>query len=96
MEIQELIIVETFCETHEVEMSWIQDLEEFGLIEITIQDNTKYISENQLYKIEKILRLQNDLNINNEGIEVVLSLLEKIESLDQEVRYLKNRLDLYE
>jgi hypothetical protein len=77
-------------------MSWIQDLEEFGLIEITIQDNTKYISENQLYKIEKILRLQNDLNINNEGIEVVLSLLEKIESLDQEVRYLKNRLDLYE
>ncbi|MGV7106136.1 chaperone modulator CbpM [Flavobacterium sp. U410] len=96
MEIQELIIVETFCETHQVEMSWIQDLEEFGLIEITIQDNTKYISENQLYKIEKILRLQNDLNINNEGIEVVLSLLEKIESLDQEVRYLKNRLDLYE
>lgn len=96
MEIQELIIVETFCEAHQIEMNWVQDLEEFGLIEITIQDNTKYISENQLYKIEKILRLQNDLNINNEGIEVVLSLLEKIESLDQEVRYLKNRLDLYE
>lgn len=96
MEIQELIIIETFCETHQVEMNWVQDLEEFGLIEITIQDNTKYISENQLHKIEKILRLQNDLNINNEGIEVILSLLEKIESLDKEVRYLKNRLDLYE
>lgn len=96
MEIQELIIVETFCETHQVEMSWIQDLEEFGLIEITIQNDISYISENQLHKIKKIVRLQNDLNINNEGIEVILSLLEKIDSLDQEVRILKNRLDLYE
>ena len=96
METQELIVVEIFCETHQIEMNWIRDLEEFGLIEITIQDNTKYISENQLHKIEKIVRLQNDLNINNEGIEVILSLLEKIDSLDQEVRILKNRLDLYE
>ncbi|MCO6176259.1 chaperone modulator CbpM, partial [Flavobacterium sp. NRK F10] len=95
MDTQELIIVEVFCETYQIEMTLFQDLEEFGLIETITQNNTKYIYENELSKIQKILRLQSDLNINNEGIEVVLELLNKIDNLHQEVRYLKNRLDLY-
>ncbi len=96
MDTQELIIVEVFCEEYQIEINLINDLEEFGLIETTIQNKNKYIDINQLERIEKIMRLQNDLNINNEGIEAVLGLLDKIDILNQEIRYLRNRLDLYE
>jgi len=44
----------------------------------------------------KNLRLHNELNVNLEGIDVVLNLLKKKRVLRDEVNALKNRLRLYE
>lgn len=96
MDGQELIIVDVFCKNYPIEITIFQELEDFGLIETITQNNIKYISENQITKINKIFRLQEDLNLNNEGIEVVLELLSKIEDLHKEIKYLKTRLNLYE
>lgn len=96
MEAQELIIVDVFCQEYQIEINLINDLEAFGLIETIVQNDNKYLDKNQLVHVEKILRLHNELNINKEGIEIILDLLEKEKQLLSEIKYLKNRLDLYE
>lgn len=96
METQELIIVDVFCKEYQIQHELIHDLEEFGLIKIIQKDKIKYFERNQIVTIEKIVRLHTDLNINKEGIEVILDLLGKIDHLNQQNKQLKNRLDLYE
>jgi chaperone modulatory protein CbpM len=96
METQELIIVDVFCQEYQIEINLINDLESFGLIETIVHNENKYLDKNQLVHVEKIIRLHNDLNINKEGIEIILDLLEKEKQLLLEIKYLKNRLGLYE
>jgi hypothetical protein len=66
------------------------------LIETVVHNDNKYLDKNQLFYVEKVIRLHNDLNINKEGIEIILDLLEKEKQLLLEIKYLKNRLGLYE
>lgn len=96
METQELIIVDVFCQEYQIEINLLNDLESFGLIEIIVQDEVQYLNKNHLFHLEKVIRLHNDLNINKEGIEIILDLLEKENQLISEIKYLKNRLALYE
>ena len=96
METQELIIVEVFCREYQIEINLIEDLEDFGLIETIIHKEDKYVIKNQLADIEKIIRLHNELNINKEGIEIILDLLDKVNHINNEVKQLKDRLHLYE
>ncbi|MGV9004378.1 chaperone modulator CbpM [Flavobacterium sp.] len=96
METHELIIIEVFCQEYHIEVNLIKDLEEFGLIETVVYNKKRYVNINQLATIEKILRLHNELNINKEGIDVVINLLEKVNHLTDEIKQLKNRLHLYE
>lgn len=96
METQDLIIVDVFCQEYQIEINLINDLESFGLIETIVHNENKYLDKNQLVYVEKIIRLHNDLNINKEGIEIILDLLEKEKQLLLEIKYLKNRLGLYE
>lgn len=96
METQELIIVEVFCEECQIETSLIWELEEFGLIQTIQQNETHYIHKNQIVTVEKIIRLHTDLNINKEGIEVILDLLEKVNQLNSDIKTLNDRLSLYE
>ena len=96
MENQELIVIDVFCKEYQIEINFIHDLEEFGLIQIVKKQEKKYLDKNQLVFIEKILRLHNDLNINKEGIEIILNLQEKENQLLSEINYLRKRLGLYE
>ena len=96
METQELIIVDVFCQEYQIEINLINDLESFGLIETIVHNENKYLDKNQLVYVEKIIRLHNELNINKEGIEIILDLLEKEKQLLSKINYLKNRLGLYE
>jgi chaperone modulatory protein CbpM len=91
-----LIPANEFCASHNIEISLINSLQEAGLVEITIVKETEYIPENQLYELEKIVRLYNDLDINLEGIETVIHLLRRINEMQDEITFLKNKLRLYE
>ncbi|EAZ94440.1 hypothetical protein FBBAL38_12120 [Flavobacteria bacterium BAL38] len=96
METSDLIVVDLFCKESQIEINFIHDLEAFGLIEITAQNENKYLNKNQLGTLEKIIRLHNDLKINKEGIDIILNLQDKENQLLTEINYLKNRLSLYE
>lgn len=90
METTDLIPVDLFCEHHQVEMSFIYSLQQHGLIETILIEEKQCISADELQKLEKMTRLYYDLDINIEGIETVFHLLEKIENLQNEIRYIKN------
>lgn len=93
MENKNLIAIETFCTYHNVEHSFIYTIEDAGLIEIILIDESSFIDEEKLSDLEKIVRLYKELGINPEGIGAVLQLLESIEDLQRENYYLKKKLE---
>ena len=96
MDSKEFIPVTIFCHQHEVQVSFINSLRDFGLIEIMIIDACECIPLSELVVAEKLIRLHDELDINLEGIDVVTHLLHRISGMQEEIRYLKNRLSLYE
>jgi phenylalanine-4-hydroxylase len=71
-------------------------LHENGLIETVIIEEGRFIPEDRLSDIEKIIRLHYELDINLEGIEVIIHLLRRMEDTRREMTALKNRLRMYE
>lgn len=96
METRDLILIEHFCANHELELSFIDSLHEFGLIEVIIQEDNKYIHQEQLNEVEKMMRMHYDLDINMEGIDVISHLLKRMNSLQKELIETQNRLRLFE
>jgi len=85
-----------FCTYHGVEYTFIHSLHEAGLIETRTIKSELYIPENELQKLEKIIRLHQELEINLAGIESIFHLLTRIEDLQDEARKLRNRVNRFE
>lgn len=96
MESNDLIPVQLFCVTHKIELSFIDALQQYGLVEITTVEAQTYFTESQLREVEKLVRLHYDLDINFEGMEAIGHLLEKLKTIQARNTELQNRLNLYE
>ena len=96
MQTEYFISIDEFCANHEIEISFIQSLQQSGLIEMTSRDERLYLEAGQLPQLEKIICLYYELDINLEGIETITHLLQRINSLQDEVTILRNRLRFYE
>lgn len=96
MEANQYISITEFCNCHHVQYSFINSLNESGLIEITIIEEDEFIDKEQLRSLEKMMRLHYDLEINIQGIDAINNLLNKVSQLQDEVRFLQNRLKRYE
>ena len=64
------------CEQYRVELSFFEELREIGLIEFTVYKGSKHLHQDSLHQMEKILRIHRELNVNLEGIDVVLNILD--------------------
>ena len=53
------------------------------------------ITAEELPRLERIVRLHDELDINLEGIDVINYLLQRIEEMRQEIITLKNQLSFY-
>jgi hypothetical protein len=93
---QDLILIETLCFHYKIEISFIKDLENIGLIKIETFENNKFIHQDKINDLEKMIRLHHELNVNIEGIDIVFNLLQKEVQLKEKVNALKSRLRLYE
>jgi len=89
---ENLIAITTICTYHEVEYTFINSLSEAGLLHLEVVDQTSYIPESDLQKLEKMIRMHNELEINIAGIEAISHLLERVEQMQQEIRVLRNRV----
>lgn len=90
--IDNLIAVNEFCVHHKIEISFINLLQQNGLIEISTIESNFFIEKEQLPQLEKFVRFYYDLDINLEGIETITYLLQRIEILQNEIIRLRNRL----
>ena len=75
MQTKNLIAVNEFCFNHNIEVSFINSLQQTGLIEVDFVEETPFIDADQLQQVEKFIRFYYDLDINLEGIETITHLL---------------------
>ena len=90
------ILLQTISSHYQVELSFFTLLNDLGLIEIEIIEKSPYIHENQMHNLERMIRLHYELEVNPEGIDVVINLLQRIEKLQKDLLATQNRLRLYE
>jgi CRISPR/Cas system-associated protein Cas10 (large subunit of type III CRISPR-Cas system) len=90
------IVALEFCSSFNIELNFLESLNEYGLIQLENIEETIYIPGNQLSDLERMVRLHYDLNINIEGIETIINLLHKTDELRNEIENLRNRLGFYE
>ncbi|PRZ27817.1 chaperone modulator CbpM [Flavobacterium granuli] len=96
MNTENFIPLSTLSIHYKVELTFFDNLNEIGLIEIQTINQTQYVHQDSIYEIEKIIRLHQELDVNIEGIDVVFNLLQKIDALQTELLLVRNRLQLYE
>jgi len=93
---EELISTQILCSHYNIEISFVDALNQIGLIKIQYIEQNQFIHQDQISDLEKIIRLHHELNVNMEGIDVVFNLLQKERELRKELNALKNKLRLYE
>jgi hypothetical protein len=93
---EEIISIETFCSYYNVEQSFVETLESYGLISISSREERRFIIVEEVVELEKYSRMYYDLNINVPGIEALKHMLEKLKELQQEADNLRARLRIYE
>ena len=96
MEMQEYIPINLFCKQHGVAITVVSSMQECGLIELIRINEEEYLEIQKLAETESFVRMYSDLNINPEGIDAIVHLLQRIKAMQSEIMFLKNRLNRYE
>lgn len=92
---EELITPEACCAHYHIEGTFIQSLNEYGLIEILSVEEKQFIHNGQLHDLEKFIRLHYELGINLEGIDAIGHLLLKMRDMQEQISLLKNKLQIW-
>jgi hypothetical protein len=91
-----LIAASDFCEQHHIGISFLQSLHDYGLLEITWMETNAFIPEDQLPQAEQYIRWHYELDINLAGIDAITHMLQRVETMQEEIRVLRNRLRRYD
>jgi chaperone modulatory protein CbpM len=96
MQNEDMVQASEFCVHHSIELSFIHSLKEYGLIDTVLVDEKIFLPVSELGRLEKIVRLHFELDINLEGIETIAHLLERMQGMQEQINRLTNRLKAYE
>lgn len=96
MEREKYILVSHFCNQTHIEVSFVENLHEYGLVTFEERENDVFIEEKDISEIEKMFRLHTDLGINFEGLDALKQMLKRMRKLEKEMNLLQKRLRLYE
>lgn len=87
----ERISIETFCTHYHTEITFIEALEDSGLIHVVERDAVRYIDFEELERLERYIHLHHELDVNVPGIEVIGVLLERIDAMQERLRILEKQ-----
>jgi hypothetical protein len=96
MQPADMIPATEFCVHHKIELSFIHLLEQHGMIETVVIDECVFLPLSELDRLEKMVRLHFELDINLEGIETINHLLQRITNMQEQIVSLSNRLKAWE
>jgi hypothetical protein len=96
MQNDDIVSADEFCLHHNIELSFVHSLREYEMIDTVLKEEKIYLPVSELPRLEKIIRLHFELDINLEGIETITHLLERMEGMQERIDELTNRLKLFE
>ncbi|NLX65340.1 MAG: MerR family transcriptional regulator [Bacteroidales bacterium] len=80
---------------YEIEESFIESLNEVGLIHVIDQDDDRFIEYDDLSDLEQFIRWYYEMDINVPGIDALRNMLERVRSLQSELDRLRGELSFY-
>lgn len=86
--------ITTFSDHYNIQISFVQELSDLGLIELGEKNGDQFVNEDQLPLLEHFIRLHQDFHINAAGIDVVEDLLGRINELQDKIRLLESKASL--
>ncbi|WP_417431230.1 chaperone modulator CbpM [Halpernia sp.] len=92
---QDKISREDVVKHYNIEIHFLDSLEEYGLLKTFEENHVKYIYYEELPNLERFANWHYDLEVNLPGLEIIQNLLDKMEVLLAENRNLvqyKNRI----
>lgn len=92
MEKTKKISVEQCCIYYSIETSFVQQLDEHGLIKLNRTGKKSFIAYEQLPDLERYMHLHYDLSINMEGMDAIRHLLERMQGLQLDIKRLEAEL----
>ncbi|SRX55990.1 chaperone modulator CbpM [Aequorivita sp. CIP111184] len=93
---EKYILVSHFCNHTEIEVSFVENLQEYGLVTFEKRENDLFMGEKDITEIEKLFRLHHDLGINFEGLDAIKQMLKRMEKMEKQMDLLKKQLRLYQ
>ncbi len=90
------IKIREFCITYGITESFVFDLQEYEVIQLILIGDEPHLAEQELPLLEKMIRMHQELEINPQGLQAIYHLLEKVNTLQEEVTVLKRRLNRFE
>ncbi len=81
---------EEIVRIYNIEITFLDSLEDSGLLHPEMEDEIKYILYDELPALERFANWHYDMDVNMPGLEVIHHLLLKIEKLQLENRRLVN------
>jgi chaperone modulatory protein CbpM len=92
----ELITINDYCTHYAVPKTFIEALEDSGLVVLTTKNGQKYLHYEQLVEMDRFIHFHYDLQINIEGIDAIMNLLQKVKQMQSEISKLKNHVYVQE
>jgi len=89
---RDLIAITEYCLKYEIEPSFINSLEDSGIIMFTNIDQERFIHIEQIPEMDRYIHFHYDLQINIEGIDAIRHLLAKVSIMHDEIQQLKREL----
>ena|SRR5690554_1580714 len=80
---------------YEVEESFIESLQEVGLIQVIDQDEDRFVAYDDLSDLEQFIRWYYEMDINVGGIDALHHMLQRVRSLQSEITQLRHELQFY-
>ena len=86
------IAIEEFCSHHGVQVTLVREFADFGLVHLQEQEQKAFVPEEEIEKLERMIRLHSELGINKEGLEIILNMRDQLVSLNSELETIRYRL----
>lgn len=96
METTGFIEAERFCLIHNIDVSFVAALSDYGVIETRRNEHLIMIPDSELPPLERFIRLYAEMDINVEGIHAIAHLLKRMRTMEEEILRLRRRLAIYE
>ena len=88
----ERISREELVKIYNIEITFFDELVDYGLLNVQIENNVHYLMYEDLQDLEKFANWHYDLDINLPGLEVIYHMLKKLDTMKKRNRELMNKL----